>query len=62
MDGNYDVIIFISKTFILRKPRVDIFAGNIKIVTMFVKRVFKDSKKLKESEIMYRNTIYICIS
>ena len=38
MDKNYDVITFISK--------VAIFADIIKIVTMFIKRIFKDSKKV----------------
>ena len=28
------------------------FADIIKIVTIFIKRIFKDSKKLKEFEIM----------
>ena len=35
----------------------------IKIVNMFVKTIFKDSKKKKkELEIMYQNAIYNCIS
>ena len=38
MDINYDVI-----TFILRRPRVATFA-EIKIATMFIKKIFKDSK------------------
>ena len=29
---------------------------------MFIKTMFKDSKKLKESEIMYQKAIYIYIS
>ena len=33
--------------FILRRPRVAIFADIIKIVTMFIKTIFKDSKKIK---------------
>ena len=36
----------------LRKPRVAIFADIIKIVAMFIKTIFKDSKKLKELEVM----------
>ena len=39
-----------------------IFADIIKIVTIFIKTIFKDSKKLKELEIIYQNVIYICIS
>ena len=42
--------------------RVTIFADIIKILTIFIKTIFKDSKKLKELEIGYQNPIYICIS
>ena len=62
MGRNYDVITFISKYLFLRRPRVAIFADIIKIVTMFVKTIHKDSKMSKELEIMYQNTICICIS
>ena len=62
MGRNYDVITFISKYLFLRRPRVAIFADIIKIVTMFVKTIRKDSKTSKELEIMYQNTICICIS
>ena len=47
---------------VLRKLRVAIFANNIKIVTLFIKTTFKDSKKLKELQIVYQNATYICIS
>ena len=60
MDRNYDVITFISNTFILRRPEVAILADIIKIVTMFIKTMIKE--KLKELEIMYQNSVYICIS
>ena len=43
MDRSYDVIIM-SKYLILRGPRVAIFAEIIKIVTMLIKTIFKDSK------------------
>ena len=46
MDRNYDVITFISKS-ILRRPWVVIFADNIKVVTMFIKTIFKNSRKVK---------------
>ena len=65
MDRNYDVITFFQKTFILRRPRVAIFADIIKIVTMFtilLKQSLKFQEKLEEIEIMYLNEIYICIS
>ena len=39
MDRSYDTII-------LRKPRVAIFVGIIKIVTMFIKTIFNGSKKI----------------
>ena len=42
-------------------PGVASFA-DIKIVTMFIKTIFKDPKNLKELEIMYQNAISICIS
>ena len=44
MVKNYDVITIISK-YLLRKPGVDNFADIIKIVTTFIKKNFKDSKK-----------------
>ena len=47
MDRNYE------NTFILRRPRVAIFADIIKIVTMFIKTSLKTQKMLKELEIMY---------
>ena len=50
IDRGYDVISFISKyqnMIILRRARVAIFADIIKIVTTFIKKVFKDSKKVK---------------
>ena len=47
MGISYDVITFTSKYFILRKPGVDYFADIIKIVTIFVKAIFKDSRKVK---------------
>ena len=49
-------------TFTSRRPKVAIFADIINIVTMFMNNIFLDSKKLKELEITYQNTVYICIS
>ena len=34
-------------TVILRKPGVAVFADIIKIITMFIKKIFKDSRKVK---------------
>ena len=42
MDNNYDVI-----AIILRRPGVVIFADIIKIATMFIKTITKDSRKVK---------------
>ena len=42
MDTNYDVI-----TFILRRPRVAVFADIIKIVTIFIKTILNDSRKVR---------------
>ena len=47
MDSNYDVTTFLSKNFILRRPGVAIFADIIKIVTMFIKTIFKNSRIVK---------------
>ena len=50
-----------ENNFILRRPRVSIFANIMKVVTMFI-IIFSDSKKLKELEIMHQNGICVCIS
>ena len=44
----FDVINFVSKYFILRRPRIDNFADIIKNATMFIKKIFKNSKKLEK--------------
>ena len=49
MDRNYDAIAFISKYLYFRVANF----ADIKIVTMFIETTFKDSKKLKELEIIY---------
>ena len=36
-----------ENTFILRRPRVSIFADIIKVVTMFVKAIFSNSKEIR---------------
>ena len=45
MDRN-NVITFISKYLISRRSSVANFADTIKIVTIFIKAIFKDSKKV----------------
>ena len=61
MGRNYDVIT-IQNIFVLRRPRVAIFADIIRIITIFCKTIFKDLKMLKELEIIYENAIYIRVS
>ena len=46
MDSSYDVITYFNT-----------FASIIKIVTMFIKTIFKDSKKVKR--MMRQNAIYL---
>ena len=57
MDRNYDVITLFKITFISRRSRVTTFADIIKIITMFIKTIFKGSKKVKR----FRNYILKCI-
>ena len=48
MNRNYDVItFFFQKTFVLIRPGVAIFADIIKFVTMFIKTICKNSRKVK---------------
>ena len=46
MDRNHDVKTFTSKYLYLEKAGVANFADIIKIATMFIKSIFKDSKKV----------------
>ena len=46
MDINYDVITFFQTTRILRRFGLAIFADIIKIVTMFIKKIIQDLKKV----------------
>ena len=47
----YDVINFISKTFVLRRSRVAVFADIITISTTFIKKIFKYWRKVKRIKI-----------
>ena len=38
----------LQNTFILRRPGVAIFADIIKIITGFIEKMFKDSRKVKK--------------
>ena len=59
MDRNYE---FFQNSLILRRPRVAISAHIIKIVNMFIKEIFKDSKKVLKIGNYVSSAIYICIS
>ena len=47
MDRKYDVVTIISKYPILRRSGVVIFADIIKLVTMFINTITKDSRNVK---------------
>ena len=47
VDRNYNVLTYISKYFILRRPGVTAFANIIKVVTTFSKTIFRYPKKAK---------------
>ena len=47
MGRNYDVIIFISEYRCFKKTWVAFFGDIIKITTMSIKKIFKDSRKVK---------------
>ena len=47
MDRSYDVITLFQNNLILRRRRGANFADIIKIVTMFIKTIIQDSRKVK---------------
>ena len=47
MDRSYDVITLFQNNLILRRPGGANFADIIKIVTMFIKTIIQDSRKVK---------------
>ena len=53
---------YLKQKFILRKPGVAIFADIIKIVPFLLKQSLNTQEELKESETLFRNAIYTCIS
>ena len=54
--NNYDAINLFKNIFILRRPGVANFAEIIKILTILIEKIFKDSKKVK----MFRNYVPKC--
>ena len=57
MEKNYNVIIFFSDTVILRKPGVVIFGEIIKKVTMFIKTIIQDSRKVKRIKLLSKSSL-----
>ena len=56
MNRNYDVITFFIKYLYFK---VTIFAESIKIVTIFIKKIFENSKKFKRiTSYVLRGSIY----
>ena len=47
MVRNSDVITFLQKSFVLKRPGVAIFADIIQIVTIFIKAILKDPRKVR---------------
>ena len=47
MDKSFDVITFFQKIFFLRRRGIAIFGDIIKIVTMFIKTILRDSRKVR---------------
>ena len=61
MDTDYGVISFFQKTFILRRLGVGIFADIIKIVTIFIKTILKDSRKVRKiRNYVPKWNLYLC--
>ena len=56
MDRNLDVISFFTKTFILRRTGVAIFANTIKITSMFIKAILNNSRKVRKIRIYLDGT------
>ena len=60
MDKNYDVMTIISKYPFLRRPGLVAFADIMKIVTMFIKTITKDSKKVERiRKYLSKSNLYV---
>ena len=61
MDRNYDVITNISKYLYFKRPGVAIFADIIKILTMLIKTMFRDWKKVQRIRdyVLKRNLYFL---
>ena len=53
---------FFQNTLILRRPAVAIFDDVIKVITVFIKTIIQDSRKVKRIINYVSNPIYTCIS
>ena len=61
MDRDYDVITIFQYILTLRRSGVFIFADIIKIVTMFIKIITKDSRKVKGiRKYVSKSNLYVC--
>ena len=61
MSRNYEVIDLFQNVLILRRPSVAISADVIKIVSMFIKKIFEDSKKVKRiKNYVPKFNLYLC--
>ena len=61
MSRNYEVIDLFQNALILRRPSVAISADVIKIVSMFIKKIFEDSKKVKRiKNYVPKFNLYLC--
>ena len=59
MGKNYNVITFFQKMFSLRGPGLAIFADIIKIVTIFIKAILKDSKFKRTRNYISKWNLYL---
>ena len=59
MGKNYNVITFFQKMFSLRVPGLANFAGIIKIVTIFIKTILKDSKFKRTRNYISKWNLYL---
>ena len=61
MGRSYEAIDLFQNTLILRRPRVVISADVIKVVTTFIKKNFKDSKKVERiRNYVPKFNLYLC--
>ena len=62
MDRNNDVIPFLLKTSILRRPGVATFADIITIMIMFIKTILKGSRKIRRFRNYISKSVFLYIA